>query len=77
MNIDMILPKYRDELAGAIEALRAKLLAGELGVGQFLAARERIYGSYLCASVATAAGVNVVMHDPLTCRAEVSKSNLA
>jgi hypothetical protein len=72
MNIEMILPEYREEMTGALGRLREMVLEGTLSVGQFLRGRERIYGSYLCASVARAAGVGVRMLDPLTCRAEVT-----
>ena len=77
MNVEMILPEYREEMVGALGRLRDKVAAGELSAGQFLRGRERIYGSYLCASVARAVGVGVRMLDPLTCRAEVTDVRVA
>ena len=72
MNIEMILPEYREEMVGALGRLRDMVLEGTLSVGQFLTSQQRIYGSYLCASVARTAGMGVRMLDPLTCRAEVT-----
>ena len=72
MNVEMILPEFRVEMGEAMDRLWDRFREGTLGAGQFLAARERIYGSYLAASVARAAGVGVRMLDPLTCRAEVT-----
>jgi hypothetical protein len=51
MNIEMILPRYRGEMTGALAILADRVRAGEMSPKEFLAAQARIYGAYLAASV--------------------------
>jgi hypothetical protein len=51
MNIEMILPRFRDEMTGALGLLADRVRSGEMSPKEFLAAQARIYGAYLAASV--------------------------
>jgi hypothetical protein len=51
MNIEMILPRFRDEMVGALALLAERVRSGEMTPAEFLTAQARLYGCYLAASV--------------------------